>query len=37
MYIYNYKPRKIKNIDGLYSMGINSIRSNYLDEDNVNW
>ena len=37
MYIYNYKPRKIKNIDGLYSMGINSIRSNYLDEANVNW
>lgn len=36
MYIYNYKPRKIKNIEGLYSMGVNAIRYNFLDETNIN-
>ena len=35
MYIYNYEPRRIKNIDELYSIGINSIRYNLLDEENV--
>jgi putative protease len=35
MYIYNYKPRKIKNIEGLYSMGVNAIRYNYVDEISI--
>ena len=36
MYIYNFKPRKIINYKNLYKIGVNSVRYNFVDEENVN-
>ena len=37
MKIYNYKPRKIENIEEYFKIGINNIRYNLLDEENIDF
>lgn len=36
MYIYNYKPRKISNLNYYNDMGINSFRYNVIDKEDLN-
>jgi putative protease len=35
MYIYNYKPRRLHNANKYYEMGINNLRINLVDEENI--
>ena len=37
MKIYNYKPRKLENIEEYFKIGINNIRYNLLDEENIDF
>ena len=37
MYIYNYKPRIDNNINDYYMMGVNAVRVNIFDEQDLSW